>query len=231
MPGSVIKKGDPFGTEKLPAPLRGLVDFIAPQDDPFGGLAVAPISPSILKQAGIKTLERVRTLPSLSGLGHEAVSALTMLQQRYPRLFGTVKDIGVDPLDDVPIGMIRLGRQFPIGPYSKIELAPNMSFDQALNTGAHELAHAAQSVRKPYSSEYGMWNKAVGYKHNPLEKTANIAGENAVNRVRNAKIKPGPSDYPYKADAGLEAVEAAYPTPRVAAPWAGLQKIREKLGF
>ena len=180
------------GVSTLPQPVQKLTEMFFPPDE-LPTPAIAPISPTGLKQSGIETLKRVRTLPTLSGLGHNAVSALTMLQQRYPRLFGTVDDITTDVAPDT-IFRRSYGahRNLPGNPaFSKLALRPNMSFTDAAETAAHELTHAAQQVRQPrtFPQTYDVMDKVLGYAKNPFEVRARQAGRNFVQRIANPRIK------------------------------------------
>lgn len=176
------------GLQHLPSPLRRLTEMVFPQEPEMPTPAIVKMPGA--KQAGLKVLERIRTLPTLSGYGHNAVTALTMLQQKYPRMFGHVLDVVEDTGKDVPATKMRLGYQESIGPFSKLALASGHNLDDTLSTAAHELTHAAQNLRQPkmFTPKYNLYNKLVGYKHNPFEQRANKAGANFVQRVRNPKI-------------------------------------------
>lgn len=217
----------------IPKPVQGLVEAFFPPDE-LPTPAIAPFPPNMMKEAGMATLKQIRTLPTLSGLGNDAVSALTMLQSRYPRTFGAVIDVGMDKGDNVPAFAQRLGEQLSYkgNPFSKINLARDLPFEDATNVAAHELTHAAQQLRKPkvFTDLYQEANKVAGYSKNPFEVQARKAGENFANRVANPKIKPGPSDMPSAAQMTQEYMDEAYPG-NTFKPWAGLQQIRSLLGF
>ena len=129
MPISKTPKSFP-GTEKLPELAQALLQRVFPPDE-MSTVAIAPMSPELMKNAGLAVLGRARTLPTLSGLGHGAVSALTMLQQKYPRLFGSLTDINTNVDDFVKPVMgkvMGLTQSFHRNPFTKMSLAPNLSF-------------------------------------------------------------------------------------------------------
>ena len=179
------------GTEKLPELAQALLQRAFPPDE-MPTTAIAPMSPKLMKDAGLAVLGRARTLPTLSGLGHEAVSALTMLQQRYPRLFGSLTDIDTNVGDFVkPVMGKTMGLTSSRSgtPFTKMSLAPNLPFEDAATTAAHELTHSAQMLRRPkvWDRLYDAATKAVGYRKNPYEISAGKSAENFLRRVRNPK--------------------------------------------
>lgn len=140
------------------------------------------------KHWGRSTIKDVRTLPSFAGLSPDTVSALTLAQQKYPRLFAHV--VSAEQHPDKRF----MGQAFPVDARAgetMLKFAPNLKGDEALNTVAHELAHSAQFLRRPNSmlENYSLAEDSFGYWNNPFEQQARRAGENFVNRVRNPKVK------------------------------------------
>ena len=200
MPG--LPKGQRTIHEMLPGPLRSLANMVFPEDDPQG-MMPAPGGPAMVRmprEAGMKVLENVRTLPSLSGFSQEAVSALTQLQSKYPRMFGHVSGVSPDVAASARpsgiagwFGELR-GASQPTSAArgtSHISIAPGMPREQILETGAHELTHAAQHLRNPrgFGTKYSQATKALGYKQNPYEVRAREAGKNFAERTLNPRIK------------------------------------------
>lgn len=186
----------------LPGPLRSLANLVYPEDDP-GAMMPSPGGVAMVKmpvEAGRKVLENVRTLPSLSGFSQGAVSALTQLQSRYPRMFAHVTEISpkLSPVEK-PSGLLGLfgelrGTARPVSAMkgtSRLEIAGSLPREQALETGAHELTHAAQQLRDPrgFGTKYRRATEALGYKANPYEVRAREAGSNFAERTLNPRIK------------------------------------------
>ena len=172
------------GTEKLPPLAQELLQRFFPPDE-LPTPAVAKLPMGQLRKQGLKVVGDVRTLPSLSGFSPDAVSAVTMLQQKYPRVFGHLQKIEAEamPKSYGKTQQLRGGR-------SNMTLDAGLADDQVYNTAAHELAHTAQHIFPARSMMYNAYNRILGYRDNPLEVGARKAGEQFVKRTRNPKIKP-----------------------------------------
>lgn len=172
----------------LPAPLQILSNMVfgGPEDLPTP--PIAGMMTRMPKEAGLKVLERVRTLPTLSGFSQDAVSALTMLQSKYPRLFSHITNVETAPTKAAMGNAVGTTEQAAKG-LSKMQLLEGLSGDEARKTIGHEAAHVAQRVRNPteFMKQYRNAEQALGYKGNPFEQRAEQAGENFAKRIAKGK--------------------------------------------
>lgn len=209
-----IYKTPPFdpanAASKLPEPLRkpagtamaAMIDLVGGNDpqsimpDPTG--LAAGLMTRVPKSHGIRVLEDMKTLPSFTGFKPETVSAFQLLQQKYPRLFAHLSRVEPIPQEVIE----KKGRKAPWGsqvtdPYvrgmSEIMINPHQPAGQQLNTAAHELTHAAQSLRdKHFNHKYAVSNLVTGYKDNPYEISARRNGQKFADFVENYKPKAPP---------------------------------------
>ena len=183
----------------LPQGITDLVDSIL---GPGGlqttpAIAVDPKRIGAIKRAGAQVLgEDVRTLPTLSGTPPSLVSALTQLQSKYPRIFGHLEGIDIEPTKRLTTsnGTKALGthsRGFhPSGKTSVMRLAGKLGDKDLKETAGHELAHAAQQIKHGgrFQGKYWLMDLKHGYWNNPFEIGARRAGKNFNSRLNFPKM-------------------------------------------
>ena len=187
MPGPIIKAPKEFiGSNIMPEGLNKVLEFFFGEPDtvPMGpeALAVAKV-PSKL---GMELLKRIRTLPTLSGFSPDTVTALTRLQQKYPRTFAHMR--GVESAD-FPASRLGVAESYERNPMTKVYLNRTLEGDDSFSTAAHELTHVAQQLRNPRNAVdvYEYFNKTYGYTKNPHEVRAREAGDNFLKYIRSGK--------------------------------------------
>lgn len=143
-------------------------------------VAGGPAAMQGVKAAGRKVIEDVRTLPTLSGFTPDSVSALTVAQSKYPRLFGHLGKVEANPTLPNP-GTTFFGLGKP-----RMELAPEVG-TAARDTIGHELAHVAQNVRNPkdFLPIYKKMDEMFGYAKNPFESRARRVGASFADKLDN----------------------------------------------
>lgn len=208
MAGPVIKRGDPFGVQKLPAPVRALIELIAPSDDPLGGLTPGPVAP-LVARGGPKAIPRLKkwgeTLTQAAkrnGFSSEVTEALDFAQQRYPRLFGHLSSIGRIGEDARPTTLMRTLHHEP--KRTSLQINPNPQshkpnrlpmllhpelFSEPASVG-HELLHTADNVTMPdmakaYNASLAL--RPFGYNGSSFEYRAKNAAESFYNKFQKHK--------------------------------------------
>ena len=213
MAGPVIKRGDPFGVKNLPAPIKALIELMAPPDDPMGGLTPSPVAPLVarggpkmiphLRKWGEALIQRAKqegNMPLNTALPADIVESLEFAQRRYPRIFGHLSSIETLPESARPLGRT----VHPSAKHSRLQIRPNPGtpyFEQRAieknpelfsgpATVGHELLHVADNITMPAMPE--AYNASIslrpyGYRGSSFEYRAKNAGESFYHKFHKAK--------------------------------------------
>lgn len=169
------------GMDKLPPLAKTLLERVFPPDElPTPGMVRVP------KGAGLKVIDQVRTLPTLSGLTPDVVSGLTRAQQKYPRLFAHIKNVNSETV--YPSSNAEFQPMW--GRVGSLHFRPGLTGDDALRAIGHELTHSAQNLRSSAQPQmYKLLEDIFGYKNNPMEVSARKSGDKFLNWIRNPKVR------------------------------------------
>lgn len=195
---------------------------------------ISKIKPvGLTHEMGKKTLEEVL---QKGELGPRFEEALKFAQQRYPRLFAHIPSWKKTEKLFGPLGIQR-----PLGGshFSEIELNPGLTWTQgdALETVGHEMAHAAQMLRRgpeKFHKQYLAAQEALGYRRNPLEQLAEQSAKgmrtkHALEPARQAALRrPTPGSMAEFTAVGEEAAKQPGATGPDPVEWA-YKMIMEKL--
>ena len=160
----------------------------------MGGPLVAILPGAESKARGLENLARY----AKEGMPPHVLEALTLLQKKYPRLFGHVNSWN----GKLPAGSSSVGETSPVNYGSRmvdIAIDPQLTDRKTRSTAAHELTHAAQSLRRgkvfppgnktrevaphqPFWKRYESFSNLWGYQDNPFEINARQAGTNFADR-------------------------------------------------
>lgn len=191
MANPIIKKGDPFGVQKLPAAVRGLVELFAPQDDPFGGIGPTPLI-SIYKTAkGIpsKALRQKGTkdfLKSAANVGKNFSDAANWFADKYPRVAAHMR-ISPKLLDskqgsgaaiNAPSWIVNEPIKMQVSKLGRLLADENPA--NARDYIAHEGTHVAQALGNRHTDFlYRSASELGSYLTNPFEIAARERGQAA----------------------------------------------------
>lgn len=194
--------------EALPEGVRRVVDFIWPEDDPFAGLSPSPLISIYKNAAGIPdaALRKAGTqafLDSGQRLAENVpgqvkpdnlMDAVRQFAHRYPRVAAHMRMESTvakpEGFSYSPSGRASAYARTQSGKVkSPIDIGITDDMVRSMENDpttihdaiAHEGAHVAQNLGNSRFSElYDKLHKLAGYKYNPLEDSANIAGDRAV---------------------------------------------------
>ena len=217
MPGPMIKKGDPFKVQSLPSPIKGLLELIAPQDDPMGGMSPNPmVNPliSIYKNAAARTAGTKGFLESAKNLGIEGLTrASEEFASRYPRVAAHMRMGMENAPHDAAASIVTpdwVVKEPVETRLSKIGGMLSKDHTQALPYLMHEGTHVAQALGNRYLKPLFKAGQKFGQFTNPFEKSANI--REAATRAGQARPTKGEIQPAIKGLKGL--IEKAGPEMR-----------------